>query len=98
MSYRGSLRQCITYLTSYYRITQQSRLAIVQMPKAKYYTIMTDKELGDYKFSDSQAEARLIFHGTLRELTQFCTALPVQRELFDDTPGDQQHTPYPEDE
>ncbi len=86
MSYRGSLTQCIDMLGSMYGANETQWISIIQVPRGKYYKIMTDGELEIAELDPNDGDSRLVFRGTLKELKIFQTPTAPTRELF--TAGD----------
>jgi len=68
---RGSLRECILFAFSYFHQWKPEMLAITCNPAGKYYSVATEICLAKAGERSSLTDARVVFHGTQRELEQF---------------------------
>lgn len=81
MAYRDSLKGCLREIETIFNYWKCDRLAILHIPKGKYYSVLTMPELEKYMDQGEAEEARLLFNGSLRELQTFTLAQYRQQEL-----------------
>lgn len=98
MSYRGSLRQCVAQMGHAYRDFNQRDLAIVRVPKGKYYKIMTIAELDIQEPTGDDEGAGMTFFGSINELRSIMSAPYIQEVLpLDDQEKTEETSPDKED-
>lgn len=89
MSYRGSLTQCIDLLGNLFATKAYPLLSILVVPKGKYYKVMTDEELQIAEANPEDGDSRIVFRGTLKELSKFQTPTAHTGDLFAGTDNNQ---------
>lgn len=73
---RGSLKKCIDCLIFQFHHSGHTMLSIVNVPRGKYYQVLTEETLIKYNSKQKSNEMRLVFRGTKRELSQFAALIP----------------------
>lgn len=79
-TFRGSLRACVLNCAEKFKLNKYPMLAIICVPRGKYYTVFTIEEIASRTDEDMQENKRMIFFGTEKELRTFCKF--EQTELF----------------
>ena len=82
-TFRGSLRACIIHCAEKFNLKKYPMLAIICVPRGKYYTVYTIEDIAAGTDKDIKDNKRMTFFGSEKELRTFCKY--EQLELFKDT-------------